>query len=176
MITHIRMRTRLCWRIGLIALFLLGVACQKDVEAVASAPKFSLKSLSGETVTLKEYRGKVVVLDFWATWCAPCRASIPQLVELQEKHKKNGLVVMGISLDNPQKADDEFVKAFCEKFETNYIQLRADKHVVKDYFQNRGISIPTAVVIDQKGNIADTIVGLNHEALQKAVERLLNGH
>ena len=80
------------------------------------APEFSLTDLSGQKLDLATYRGKVVLLDFWATWCAPCRAEVPQFVDLQNKYRDEGLRIIGISLDD----DAEPVYAFHRQFKMNY--------------------------------------------------------
>lgn len=119
------------------------------------APNFSLKSVKGKTVKLSDYKGKIVIVDFWATWCPPCRRGIPDLVSIQKKFKKD-VVVIGISLDAEKTIKD--VPAFVKNYKINYPILYGDEKVVVDY---GGIqSIPTAFVIDRKGNIVDSHIGL----------------
>lgn len=119
------------------------------------AADFKLKTLEGKEVKLSDYRGKIVIIDFWATWCPPCRKGIPDLISLQEEFKKD-LVVIGISLDQQNTIKD--LKPFIEKYKINYPVVLGDEKVVKDY---GGISaIPTSFIIDQKGNIVDTHIGL----------------
>ena len=119
------------------------------------ASDFKLKTLEGKEVKLSDYRGKIVIIDFWATWCPPCRKGIPDLISLQEEFKKD-LVVIGISLDQQNTIKD--LKPFIENYKINYPVVLGDEKVVKDY---GGISaIPTSFIIDQKGNIVDTHVGL----------------
>jgi len=88
----------------------------KATAARPLAPEFSLIDLNGQTLNLATYRGKVVLLDFWATWCAPCRAEVPQFVDLQNKYRDEGLRIIGISLDD----DAEPVYAFHRQFKMNY--------------------------------------------------------
>ncbi len=119
------------------------------------APNFSLKSVKGKTVKLSDYKGKIVIVDFWATWCPPCRKGIPDLVSIQKKFKKD-VVIIGISLDAEKTIKD--VPAFVKNYKINYPILYGDEKVVVDY---GGIqSIPTAFVIDRKGNIVDSHIGL----------------
>lgn len=119
------------------------------------AADFKLKTLEGKEVKLSDYRGKIVIIDFWATWCPPCRKGIPDLISLQEEFKKD-LVVIGISLDQQNTLKD--LKPFIENYKINYPVVLGDEKVVKDY---GGISaIPTSFIIDQKGNIVDTHIGL----------------
>ena len=78
------------------------------------APDFSLPDLSGKTVSLEQFRGKVVLLDFWATWCPPCRMTIPLLINLQEQYGKKGLIILGVSIDDPRKVKDKDL-LYCKK-------------------------------------------------------------
>jgi len=119
------------------------------------APEIVLKTLEGKTVKLSDYKGKIVIVDFWATWCPPCRKGIPDLIELQKTYSKY-LVVLGISLDQERTLKD--LKPFIENYGINYPVVLGDEKVVKDY---GGINaIPTSFIIDQKGFIIDSHVGL----------------
>lgn len=119
------------------------------------APDFSLKSVDGKTVKLSDYKGKVVIIDFWATWCPPCRKGIPDLISIQNEFKDK-VVIIGISLDREKTIKD--VPGFVKSYGINYPVVYGDDKVVIDY---GGIqSIPTAFVIDKNGNIADSHVGL----------------
>lgn len=118
------------------------------------AAEFALKSVDGKTVKLSDYKGKIVILDFWATWCPPCRKGIPDLISIQKEFKKD-VVVIGISVDTQTKKD---VPGFVANYGINYPVVYFDEKVVKDY---GGISaIPTSFVVDQKGNIVDQHIGL----------------
>jgi cytochrome c biogenesis protein CcmG/thiol:disulfide interchange protein DsbE len=119
------------------------------------APDFSLKTLEGKTVKLSDYKGKIVIIDFWATWCPPCRKGIPDLIDLQKSYSKD-LVVIGISLDQERTLKD--LKPFIENYGINYPVVLGDQKVVLDY---GGINaIPTSFIVDQKGYIVDSHVGL----------------
>jgi thiol-disulfide isomerase/thioredoxin len=83
----------------------------------ASAPNFRLTDLNGKTISLSDYKGKVLFLNFWATWCPPCRAEIPDFIEAYAEQKANGLEIVGISLDTKGK---ETVVSFVEKYRINY--------------------------------------------------------
>jgi len=160
------------WIVGFISVFLFSFGCQKEVAAGPKAPDFSLPDLSGKTVTLEQYRGSVVILDFWATWCPPCRASIPELVKLQDKYKDKGLVILGISTDDQRKVNNEYLRSFCEKFKINYRVLRYDYKVIEAYFGNQAPAIPTMYVIDREGQVRDKFVGFTPEDLQKSLDKL----
>ena len=149
------------------------VGCQKEVEAGPTAPDFSLKDLSGKTVTLEQYRGKVVLLDFWATWCPPCRMTIPMLIELQDKYREKGLVILGISIDDPQQVADKDLRYFVKMTKINYPVLRFNQKVMKDYFEGERVSVPTMFVVDRNGKIIDMIVGYAPDPLKKSLAAVM---
>ncbi len=134
-----------------------------------TAPPWSLKDLDGRTVTSGDLAGKVVLVDFWATWCPPCRMMIPGLVQLQEKYRGCGLVIVGISLDEGGAPD---VKAFNEKFQMNYLSLLGDAAVVEAF---GGVSgIPTSFLIDRSGRIVNRHTGyLAEDKLEAEILPLL---
>ena len=148
--------------------------CTGGGDSEQSAPNFNLTALSGKESTLNEHRGRVVVLDFWATWCPPCRRAIPELIRMQEQYKDQGLVIIGISLDDPKYASDSFLSAFKEKYGINYKILRYNKGIMKDYFGTQRPAIPTAFVIDRKGKIKSKVVGFQPQALELAVKETLS--
>ena len=157
---------------GILFLTLFIFGCEKDVGAGPMAPDFSLPDLTGKMVTLKQYRGKVVVLDFWATWCPPCRAAIPELVKLQDKYRDNGLIVLGISTDDTQNVNNEYLRLFCGKFKINYSILRYNHKVLEAYFGRKAAALPTIYVIDREGQVRNKFVGFSPDGVQKALERL----
>ena len=97
----------------MIMLFLLGGCGGSD--SPKEAPDFTLKDLSDNQVSLQDHRGKVVLVDFWATWCPACQYSIPDLIRMQNEYEDKGLVILAISLDDPDKANNSFLKAFKDK-------------------------------------------------------------
>ena len=159
--------------VSLLAFTLICFGCQKEVGAGPMAPDFSLSDLSGKKRTLSDYKNHVVILDFWATWCPPCRMTIPLLVELQEKYRKKGLVIIGISLDDPLRFTNQYLRAFKKKFRINYPILRFNNQVVKDYFGTEDVALPTMFVIDRSGKIRDKVVGYRPDALKKSLSRLI---
>lgn len=132
------------------------------------APDFTLSNTDGKQVKLSEFRGKIVILNFWATWCPPCREEIPGFVKLQKEYKDD-LVILGISLDTGSKND---VIPFMKKFKMNYPVLFGTDEVVRDYGNIQ--SIPTSFIVDQKGNIVNSFIGFRKESVFKAeIEKLL---
>ena len=118
------------------------------------APDFTLNDLEGHPVTLSSYAGKVVILDFWATWCAPCRYEVPHLVELQERFGAQELQVLGVTLDRTQTAGD--VIPFSRKYSMNYPILWAGTSVLETYDV---LSIPVTLLITRDGKIYRRFTG-----------------
>ncbi len=128
-----------------------------------SAPSFTLQDLKGNQISLSDFKGKVVVLDFWATWCPPCVKEIPHFIELYEQYKDRGFAMVGISVD---LEGISVVKLFARKYRVNYPILMADGQVQKAY---GGIpNIPTTFVIDSAGNIRHKYVGYIDKAVFEA--------
>jgi peroxiredoxin len=162
-----------------LAVVLLGAMLLFTVLTVArshedlQAPSFKLKDIYGKSINLEDQRGNVVLLDFWATWCPPCRKSIPELVKLQGEYESQGLVVLGISLDEYPKIGDEELKAFISKNGINYSVIRYTSKLLSDYFGDGQIAIPTMFVIDREGVIRDKLIGFRSGALEKSLEEVM---
>ena len=144
-------------------------AVQSDKERKA-APDFALKDVDGKTVHLSDYKGKVVLLDFWATWCAPCKIEIPWFMEFEQQYKDKGFAVLGVSMD-----DDGWtvVKPYLQQLKINYrIVLGNDK--VGDAYGGVD-SLPTTLLIDRQGRIASKHIGLSggKDDFQNDIVRLL---
>jgi peroxiredoxin len=127
------------------------------------APSFTLQDLSGNKVSLSDFKGKVVILDFWATWCPPCVMEIPHFIELYDQYKAQGFAMVGISLDRGGTGE---VEAFVRKYKVNYPILMTDGQVDRVY---GGIKyIPTTFVIDAAGNIRQKYTGYKDKAVFEA--------
>ncbi|MDR3627366.1 MAG: TlpA disulfide reductase family protein [Ignavibacteriaceae bacterium] len=135
----------------------------------SKAPGFTLESPAGKKISLSDYKGKVVIIDFWATWCPPCRKGIPDLVDLQ-KQFGNKLAVIGISLDTDTK---DQVASFAQENNINYPVLFATPDVVQSYGNIN--SIPTTFIIDKNGNIVNQFVGLTpKEVFISEIKKLID--
>jgi cytochrome c biogenesis protein CcmG/thiol:disulfide interchange protein DsbE len=145
------------------------VGCAKKQPDYGMAPQFTLPDINGNQVSLSDFKGKVVILDFWTTWCGPCVKEVPHFIELYDKYKEQGFEMVGISLDQGG-ADD--VKPFVEKMGVNYTMLIGSQDITKKY---GGISsIPTTFVIDKAGKIQRKYVGYRDKTVfEKDIEALL---
>ena len=133
------------------------------------APDFALRDLDGKTVRLSDFDGNVRIVDFWATWCPPCRKEIPLFQSLHETYGDQGLTVIGVSLD---KNGVEAVKPFAEQMKMTYTSVIGNPQVGQAY---GGIQyIPTTFVIDKRGRIYQKYVGFNDYAtFERDVKTLL---
>lgn len=143
------------------------VFSQRKIEDKPSnnkAPEFNLQDLNGKNVKLSDFKGKVVIINFWATWCPPCKAEIPDFIELYKTYQKKGLVILGIALDNKSK-----VEKFVKDNNVNYPILLGDQEVSNLYGGITGI--PTTFIVDRKGNIKNVYVGLRtKEVFEKDIK------
>jgi peroxiredoxin len=137
------------------------------------APEFALKDVNGATVKMADYKGKVVLLNFWATWCVPCKAEMPWFEEFERKYKDRGFAVVGASLDEDGW---QVVKPYIDEHKINYRVIVANPEMAQLY----GVidALPATFVIDQQGRIAATHSGLVSKATYvKQIEQLLeNSH
>lgn len=165
--------------LSLAALALVGgVGCRESAkggtktgsgDAAETAPAWRLKGLDGKDVTLSQFRGKVVLVDFWATWCAPCRAEMPAYVAIQKKYAEQGLVIVGISLDAQGPA---VVKKFIDSLGITYPVVMGNDDVTEAY---KVRVMPTTFLIDREGKIRHTKLGAiaDQAEYEKIIESLL---
>lgn len=155
-----------------IALALCAIAANAacDPHAKEANLNFTFKDLQGKSVTLSDYKGKVVLLDFWATWCPPCRKEIPGFIELYNTYKSRGFVVIGVSMDEAEDTPD--VKHYAAQIKMNYPILlgygREDD--LKPAFGE--LPLPTSFVIARDGRICERHDGLTSK---QQVEREITG-
>jgi peroxiredoxin len=161
--------------VTIVLILLFGSLSNHSVFGQGSYPKapdFRVTDLSGKSISLADYKGKVLFLNFWATWCPPCRAEIPDFVEVYGQNKSRGLEIIGISLDTK---DNEAIAAFVEKYKINYPVVlesrKATEKIIADY--EPGQYVPTTIVIDKQGRIRDKYVGqMDKQTLLKYFNQL----
>lgn len=134
-----------------------------------AAPDFTLKSIDGQPVTLSSFRGKVVLLDFWATWCTPCRSEIPRFVEWQQKYRDKGLVVLGVSMDDSSKDAANYVR----EMKITYPVVMGSSDVADSY--GGVLGLPVNLLISRDGKILNKYVGATDlNALEKQIAEELS--
>lgn len=132
------------------------------------APDFTLPQLDGRELRLSSYRGKIVLLDFWATWCVPCREEIPSFVELKKKYGKDGLEIVGVSMDD----GPEPVRTFYQQFQMNYPVVMGNANLGEQY--GGVLGLPIAFVLDREGRIRAKHIGATKpETIEKEAAGLL---
>jgi peroxiredoxin len=123
-----------------------------QVEMLPDAPDFELKTLEGKTVHLRDYRGKAVLLNFWATWCVACKEEMPWLVAFQKQYGPKGLVILGIAMD--ESVDP--IRKFVQRTELNYPVLIGNQPLADQYYVK---ALPVSIFIDRNGRITDQVPG-----------------
>lgn len=151
--------------------WLRGSAAAESRAAVERVYATRLADLKGDPQPLAQWRGKVLVVNFWATWCAPCREEIPVFVRLQERHGPRGLTFVGIAIDQPDK-----VASFAHEFRINYPMLIGNLETLELLRQvgNKAGVLPYTLVIDREGNLVTREPGgLNENKLEAILKPVL---
>lgn len=156
-----------------VALSLIASASDKENP---QAPAFTLKDAQGTEFALSDYSGKVIILDFWATWCPPCRMEIPHFIELQNEYGKKGLQVIGVSVD---RGGWVVVTPFIDENGINYPIIMSDQQAYQEYQEllpksERG-GVPFTFIIDKEGIVRDKFVGYREKAVFEAAIKPLLG-
>lgn len=134
------------------------------------APDFTLRDAEGRQVRLADYRGKVVLLNFWATWCGPCRVEIPWFIDFEKQYKDRGFAVLGVSMD---EEGWEAVRPYLDRMRVNYRVLMGDS-MVSDLYGGVD-SLPTSFMIDRDGRVARVHIGLvSRSEYQDDIDKLLD--
>lgn|SRR5699024_2313318 len=142
---------------------------QNDEKELQEAPDFTLKDMEGNSFTLSEHEGKVIVLNVWATWCPPCRKEIPDFIDIQREMRDEGVLFVGVSVD---REGWEVVRPFAEKYEINYPLVVDDGTINQKYGPFRGI--PTTFIINKKGKVEYVAPGMiDQSILQPVLEKLV---
>ena len=140
-----------------------------NVQGVA-APDFTLPSLDGRKVKLSDFRGKAVLLNFWATWCPPCKVEMPWFADLQKQYAQDGLVVLGVAMDDSKP---DTIAKFASEMGVNYPVLLGTDKVSDDYGDVQ--YLPTTFYIARDGTIVDKMTGLlGRKEIEDAVRKTLN--
>ena len=157
-----------------VSIFLFARPKAEDMRSASfdqtkAAPDFSLLDVNGTSVKLSDFKGKTVVLNFWATWCGLCRKEIPDFIELQKQYAKDGLQFIGVAID---QEGVQVIKPFAEKLQINYPTLVGNDEVFAKYGGRD--AIPVTILIDKKGMIRTSYIGMRKkEALEEMVLALM---
>jgi peroxiredoxin len=146
------------------------VAADSAAQAPRNAPDFELKDIEGKVHHLSDYKGKVVILNFWATWCPPCKKEIPDFIELQKQYGEQGVQFLGIAMDDEGL---DKVKPWVASHNLSYPILLPDGKVASSYGEMS--SIPVTYFIDRKGMIRNTFIGMRTRPIFEAELKTLMG-
>ena len=138
-----------------LAVVLVAISSPVFCQVNRPANQLTLKTLQGRTVRLADYRGKVVLLNFWATWCAPCRAEMPELIKWQREYAGRGLQILGVTYP-PTKLTE--VRRLIREMSVNYPILIGDEKTKARF--DKGETLPLTVVIDREGRVREIIRGI----------------
>ena len=158
-------------RLAVFALFALSLAAAslKKEKDRKRAPDFELKDPAGNIIRLSDYKGKVLLLNFWATWCVPCKTEIPWFIELASKYESEGLGVVGISMDEEGWA---VVKPFVEKTGINYPVVLGSQRTA--YLYGDIEALPVTFLVDRRQRVAAIHAGLaRKQDLDNQIQKLL---
>ncbi|MGE8077971.1 peroxiredoxin family protein [Peribacillus loiseleuriae] len=161
---------KLCYTILFIGVWLLAGGSNASADGLVAtngqarpvvkigspAPDFELTTLSGEQVKLSDYRGKVVILNLWATWCPPCKAEMPEMQGFYEKSRNSDITLLSVNLTSQEK-DEQAVADFVAKYQLTFPILLDKKDTVGKQYKT--LSIPTSYIIDREGIIREKVIG-----------------
>src|SRR5712692_3289514 len=155
-----------------------GPATNASASSDGALPKIAIKDVDDKEVSLGQYKGQVVLVNFWATWCEPCKIEIPWMIEFQNKYKARGFTILGLSMDDEGKKvvapflQNERFDVNGQKEAMNYPILLGDYSIAEQF--GGVIGLPTSMLFTREGKKIKTIVGLvNHDEIEKAITSLL---
>lgn len=149
-----------------------------STAGVTAPADFELPTIDGGIIKLSDYRGKVVVLDFWATWCPPCRQEVPQLARIARENNTRGVEVIGLHIDDRGRSTPEAIRKFIDGFGVNYTIAMASDEMFVSYLGEEEGTIPQTLVFDRKGRLVKHLIGYtasDGRALDEAVNQALAG-
>jgi thiol-disulfide isomerase/thioredoxin len=156
-------------RVAVITLLLLLAPVAPLAQTPLPAPALKLKNIQGSTFRIADYKGKVVLINFWATWCAPCRTEIPELIKWQREYRRDGLQIIGVAYP-PEKISE--VRRFVRKAKVNYPVALGTKATKLLFTESE--TLPLTVVIDRAGNVRHVIEGVIFpEEFEQKIKALL---
>jgi thiol-disulfide isomerase/thioredoxin len=139
-------------------------------------PDFDVPKIDGGTFKLSSYKGKILVVDFWATWCPPCREGIPQLVRIDKELRAKGVEVVGLHIDDQGRSTPEAIRKFIQQFNINYTVGMASTDLFIAYLGEEETAIPQTLVFDRSGKVVAHLIGYTQEdapKLDAAINRAL---
>ena len=148
---------------------MLASVLPRFARAGEAAPEFTLHTVDGKSYRMSELKGRPVIVDFWATWCAPCKSSMPHLSAIQTRYRGRGLVVLGLSTDDD---DPRAVRRFADRLGVTFSLAVADDRVLEAFGPIRGL--PTTIYISRKGEIVRRVTGyIDAETMDAYAQELL---
>lgn len=144
----------------------IGTLEQRIVQAGDTAPAFEVTTDSGQKVSLSNFGGKLLVLNFWATWCLPCVQEVPSLLEFAERMKAKGVVVLGVSVDK----NEQTYKSFLKRAGVSFVTTRDPEGNLSSSYGT--FKYPETYVIDQQGNVLEKFIGPENWADPKVLQRI----
>lgn len=148
-------------------LLLLLISTTLSAEERVAAPEFTLQNLAAEDVSLSDYRGKVVLLNFWATWCMPCRDEMPSMERLWQQYRDKGFVILAVSTD---EGGPSRVKSFVKRLKINFPVVLDPDATVSDLYQVSGL--PVSYLVDREGHVVNKVTGSEDWMSEKAIARI----
>jgi thiol-disulfide isomerase/thioredoxin len=148
------------------------------VSSPPAPPDYDIRTLDGNAIKLSGYQGKVVVMDFWATWCPPCRQEVPQLARLQKENQARGLEVIGLHIDDRGRSTPAAIRRFVSDYGINYTVGLATDAMFTDYLGTADDTIPQTLVFDRQGRLIKHLIGYDSSharTLDEVVNRALAG-